>query len=464
MQAIRLAAVYATVFGMEMSWLYAALLLANRSVNDQLSSFGLLSILPISFAVFKALRRFIKFSKLADLIGWLVIWPLATLSAIKTQLFAQTSFKDTAWLSSIPQALSHIFTNLEPALLLIICSALLWWLGRHLAVIKLDFSATISQFQFGLIMLILIYLIAYGLKAETQTALPVTLIFFTCGLTGISISHDQASKGWFSSLKQWHWSAMLLASVGVILLGGLLVSIIFSPDLIQLIIKGIKWLWDVADHIMRWLASLIPPSNDTMPPLPGTPEVESNPDAEMFHFPPALRISITVIWTVIVGGLILLAIWRVTSQLFDWMRRKGGSGGGESEKLRVNFWQDWLNWLKHLFSSIFRIKLGGTKMRKTENHSEATAVRQIYRQWLLRMASAGYPRRKEQTPLEYQSVVEAIVGLPKEAVNEITNIYIQSRYGAAIPSVQELENVKEQWSLLKKADLKRGKKDKNTRE
>ncbi len=464
MPAIRLIAVYIAVFGMEMSCLYAVLLLANLSVNNQLSVVGLLVILLFSFAVFKALRHWIRFARLADLIGWLIIWPLATLSALKIQLFGQTPIGDRVWLSSIPESLSKIFTSFEPALLLIICSALLWWLGRRLAVQKFDFSATVSEFQFGLIVLILIYFIAYGVKAETQTALPVTLIFFACGLTGISISHDQASRGWFTSLKQWHWSVMLLASVGIILLAGLLVSILISPDLIQLIIRGIKWLWGVVDQIMRWLASLIPPSNDTMPPLPGPPQVEPNPDTEMFHFPPALRLSVTIIWTMMVGGLILLAIWRITSQLFDWMRRKGGGGSGESEALKMSFWQDWLNWLKHLFSSLFRIKLGGKEMRKTENNSEATAVRQIYRQWLGRMASAGYPRRKEQTPLEYQSGIDNISSLPKEAVNEITGKYMQVRYGAADPSVREIEKMKEQWSLLKKADLKHGKKDKNTRE
>jgi hypothetical protein len=165
-----------------------------------------------------------------------------------------------------------------------------------------------------------------------------------------------------------------------------------------------------------------------------------------------------------VGGIILLAIWRISSQIFDWMRRRAGGSGGESEALKMSFWQNWLNWLKHLFSGILRIKRKGTDIRKAEVTSEATAVRQIYRQWLVRMASAGYPRRKEQTPLEYQSGVDNISSLPKEAVNEITGKYMQVRYGATDPSVREIEKMKEQWSLLKKADLKHGKKDKNTRE
>ncbi len=464
MQAIRIIVIYIAVFGMEMSCLYAVLLLANQSVNNQLSVVGLLAILLFSFTVFKVLRHWIRFARLADLISWLIIWPLGTLSALKIQLFWQTPINDLVWLSSIPEALSKILINFEPALLLIICSAILWWLGRRLAVQKLNFSATVSEFQFGLIILILIYFIAYGINAATPTALPVTLIFFTCGLTGISISHDQASRGWFTSLKQWHWSVMLLASVGIILLAGLLISILISPELIQIIIKGLKWLWEVIETILRWIASLIPPSTETMPPLPGMPGMEPPPETEVFHLPEGLKSGFTIVWSVMVGGIILLAIWRISSQIFDWMRRRAGSSGGESESLKMSFWQDWLKWLKHLFSGILRTKRKVTDIRKEEVTSEAAAIRQIYRQWLVRMASAGYPRRKEQTPLEYQAGIDYISSLPKEPVNEITRKYMQVRYGAADPSVREIERMKEQWSLLKNADLKHGNKSKNTRE
>jgi hypothetical protein len=454
--SIRTIAIYLAVFGMELCCLFAVLKVANQSVNNQLSIAGLLVILVLSFAIFKILHRLIKFSRLVTMMGWILLWPLVTLGTIKIMLFGQTPLRDSIWLSSVPLAFSKILTSFEPALLLIICTALLWWLGQRLAVKKWGFPATVSEFQFGLIVLVLIYFIAYILESEMRTALPVTLLFFTCGLAGISISHDQTSRGWFNSPGQWHWSVILLVSVGLILLAGMIVSLLVSPEMIHLIIRGLKWLWDVFEKFMQWLASLFPSSThvEEMPPIPGMPGGEIPPESHPFHFPEWLVSGFKIFWSVMIISLSMLAIWRITSQIFAWMRGKAGGSGGESESLRVAFWQDWLNWLKRLYSSILRIKWSRTALPKSAITGEAASVRQIYAQWLKRMASSGYPRRKEQTPLEYQHGVKDILDSQKEALEAITGQYIQVRYGAATPSDIEIEKMKEQWSVLKKADLK----------
>jgi hypothetical protein len=259
---------------------------------------------------------------------------------------------------------------------------------------------------------------------------------------------------------------MLLVSVGLILLAGLAVSILISPDLIQLILQGLKWLWETFEKFMQWLASLFPPSVQQDEPVPGMemPGGAIPEETHKFHFPEWFAPTMKMVWTVMILSLVLLAIWRITSQIFAWMRRKAGDTGGESESLKVSFWQDCLNWWKRMFSGMLRIIRRGAALPQTGITSEASSVRQIYSQWLRRMASAGYPRRKEQTPLEYQSGVEDLFSRQKEAVNAITSEYMQVRYGGAAPSVQEIESMKEQWSILKKADLKRRAPDKNKRE
>jgi hypothetical protein len=465
MPSIRLVVIYLTLFGIEMSCLYAVTHLANQAVNNRLSPAGVLVILIISFAVFKILRRLVKRSWLTNLLGWLIAWPVVTLGAIKIQLNSLIALGDMTWLSSVPQALSRIFSSFEPVLLLIICSALLWWLGRRLAMKTPNFQSTVSEFQFGLMILVLVYLLTYGLKLETGSAVPVTLIFFTCGLAGISVSHDQIGRGWFNSLRQWHWSAMLLVSIGLILLAGLVISIIVSPDFMQLIIKGLKWVWETIMDFLMWIANLFPHSNQTgeLPP-PAMPQMEMQPDTEIFHFPVWLKSGLKGVWAAMMIGIVLLAIWRITSQIINWMRRKAGGGGGEYESLKGNIWRDWLNWLKRFFSAILRIRRRGKTIQKQAVNSEAATIRQIYLQWLHRMRSAGYPRHTAQTPLEFQAGVEDLFRGQEEAVDQITHEYIEVRYGAATPSIQDIERIREQWIILKKADLKRKATDKNTRE
>jgi hypothetical protein len=463
--SIRTIAIYLAVIGMELCCLFAVLQVANQTVNNRLAPAGLLTILILSFVVFKILCHLIQFKRLATMLGWIIFWPLVTLCTIKFQLFWQTPVRDTVWLKSIPLAFSKILTSFEPALLIIICTVLLWWLGERLAAKKLDFPATISEFQFGLIVLVLIYSLAYVLEPDIHTALPATLIFFFCGLVGISISHDTV-HGWFNTPGQWHWSVMLIFSIGLILLAGLVVSIIISPEFIQILIQALKWLWVTFEKFMQWLASLFPSSSLTEQSIPGM-EIPGGVIPEKtheFHIPDWLISGFKIGWSIMIVSLILLAIWRISSQILAWMRRITGSSSGETESLKVNFWLDWINWLKRLFSSLFRNKLRDEYFNNQDITSEASAIRRIYAQWLRRMASAGYPRRKEQTPLEYQAGAEGLLVGQKEAVRAITCEYIQVRYGGSTPSLQEIEGMKNQWSILRKTNLKRRARDKKNRE
>jgi hypothetical protein len=217
---------------------------------------------------------------------------------------------------------------------------------------------------------------------------------------------------------------------------------------------------------MQWLASILPQPDrsDQMVPSPDLPGGDIHEETFKFHFPPWLGEVLKTIWLVLVIGLFVLAIWRISSQIFEWMRRRVAGSGGESESLKVDFWADWLNWYKNLFNRIFRFRRGGGPSQKEEVSSEKTFVRQIYVQWLRHMASAGFARQKAQTPLEYQNGVEELLRPQKEAVVSLTDEYMRVRYGAAAPSVQDLENVQAHWAKLKKTDLKQRKRNKNKRE
>ncbi len=186
---------------MEISWLYALLNAANKSVADRLSIPLLLVILLVSFGISKALQR-LHWPKLAlTSLSWL-IWVIVMLLMIKVQLFPGTDFRDTVWLASIPHAFSQIFTSFEPALLILLSSVVLWWFGRRLAYSKADFSATLTEFQFGLGILIIVFFTAYELNLDQSSSLPVAMTFFSLALIGISISHAQENNSWLNSWRQ----------------------------------------------------------------------------------------------------------------------------------------------------------------------------------------------------------------------------------------------------------------------
>jgi hypothetical protein len=445
--------VYITLLAMEISWLYALLNAANKSVAGVLSIPLLLVCFLISLGVSRGLR-FLHWPKpvLTTLI-WL-IWPIAMLLMVKIQLYPETDLRDTIWLASIPQAFSRIFSHFEPALLVFLSTAVLWWLGRRLAYIKIGFSSAVMEFQFGMIVLAIVFFVAYEFKLDQSSSLAVTMTFFFLGLIGISISHTGDNPGWLSSWRQGHFPGMLLLSIIIILLSGLLISIIVTPDFLQLIINAFKWIWGMIERVLDFFASLFPQgSQGELPPQPTMTGGEDQYEP-IFRLPEWLVSGGRIIWLTIFLAMILVALWRIADQIFSMMRRRSANTGGEVESLKGAFWSDFVNWLKRLVSRIFNIRFG-LKNKDKSSHipPEIASVRQLYSQLLRWAAEGGYQRQRTQTPNEYQVVLNQAISQNQEELDFITREYNNARYGDVLPTEQRLDQLKQKWHNLKNTIL-----------
>lgn len=454
MPKIRYYVIFLTILGMEISWLYALLNASNKSVADRISIPLLMVILLVSFGISKTLR-YLHWPKPAlTSLSWLV-WAIVMLLMVKIQLFPQTSFGDTAWLMAIPLAFSHIFVSFEPALLIFLSSIALWWFGRRLAYTRADFSATLTEFQFGLGILVIVFFTAYELNLDQSSSIPVAMSFFSLGLIGVSISHAEENNSWLNSWRQAHWPGMLLVSIGIILLLGLLVSAIVTPDFLKLILKGLAWIWGMIEKFIAFLASLFPQQTQEVGPLPAIPATPSAGQGGTIQFPEWLMPGMRLAWIILAAGLGLLTIWSISSQIFSWMRRRAGNSGGETESLKGAFRLDFINWLKRILSRIFGIKFGLPARNRSLNVPPETAsVRQLYRQFLRWAADGGYPRQKSQTPNEFQSTLDNVLPENQGDLDIITRGYINARYGPALPTESELSQLKQKWYTLRKKDIK----------
>jgi hypothetical protein len=450
--------IFISILGMEVSWLYALLNAANKSVSDRLSIPILLVTLLISFGISWALRL-LRWPKAASTaLSWLV-WPLLMLGMVKIQLFPDVGLGDTVWLASIPQAFSHILINFEAALLVLLSTAALWWLGRRLAYLKASFSSAVTEFQFGLILLVIVFFTLYELKLDQSGSLPTAIVFFFLALTGISLSHAQDNNTWLNSWRQGHWSGMLLVSIVTILLLGFIISLIVTPDLIQLGLRALGWLWEQLVRVLDFFASLLPePSPDTLPPMPGASGDPSTSDTTGFTLPEWLRSGGQLAWAIVFGCLMLFTLWRIAAQIFGWARRHADTGG-EIESLRGTFWQDWLYWIKRIISWVFGIKFKSPNRAKIKNiPPELASVRQLYRQLLRWGSENGHPRQRSQTPNEYRSGLAETLVEGQEELEYITEKYNRARYGSGLPTEDELNQLKQKWHNLKKMGWRRIKK------
>jgi len=442
---------------MEGCWLYVFMSLLNSRVAEgRLSVWGLLLVLPLAFAINSLLFR-LRWPALArHAVSWLS-WAAAVPVLVKIQLFNSLDWLDVAWLLALPEALGQILYTFRPELLILIGSAIIWWLGRRLAIHQIDFAASVGELQFGLAILALTFLLRSWLDVDLAHQVPVSVTFFLFALLGVSVAHTYEGAGWLSGTDRGQWSGLLIVSIGLVVLLGALLVVAVSPEMIAAVLSVIKRIWEFILKVIMFLVSLIPePEPAELPPGLQMPEMGAPEDSGWLVMPESLRNILRLGWNILVLGSILFALGRLLTQMFDWLRRRlASTAGAEVEPLRGAFRFDLLRLLRGILSKLFGFRLSlRPRQRSGSIVPEVASVRQIYRQLLEWGAAGGHPRQVSQTPDEYSSVLSRLLPEAGLALDSITRHYVSSRYGLLAPAGAELEQLRQRWCELKQNRIK----------
>ncbi|MFH1651841.1 MAG: DUF4129 domain-containing protein [Chloroflexota bacterium] len=457
----RLITLYLTAFGMEGCWLYAVLdLLNKKAVDGVLALPGLLLVYPLSFGFHLLLwRRLRAYRSIASGLAWVAV----LLLTVKFQVFPGAGWMDARWLLAVPRGIGGMIYGFSPALVILLSTGVLWWLGGWLAEKRLSFSFFLGKFQFGLVMLLIAYLLAPPLGIALGSPVPVVLLFFLMALPGISVAHALEGTSWLSGLYRGHWSGLLLLSVGLVLALGVLISAILTPELLQIFWTVVKWgwglVWDLITRLLDYLASLMPASEPgSLPEMPAMPAGEPEEEQILISFPPWLRSLLRTGWAVIMVGSLLFALWRIASDIIERLRRRLAlMSGAEFVPMPGAFRADLRALLRRLFGwlggagRIFRRRRGAVLP------PEVISVRQVYRQLLRWAAVAGLPRQSDQTPHEYGAVLAAALPDAVGDLDFITQQYVRARYGAHLPHEEDLRQLGQRWQRVKGNRFRRGK-------
>jgi hypothetical protein len=449
---------YGTSTVIETCWLYVILKVLNEHVaHSQLSLFGVLLFYPIALGFNKMIQLLELTKSFRMILTWL-LWAILLLVSIKIQLYSSLPWTDPAWLTSLPLAIPQLIYVFRAEVLLFGGSAITWWLGYRLSTGTVNFESLLARFQFGLVILIATFFTISFLQIDVLNAIPVVLIFFFASLAGISIAHAQENKSWLADRNRLQWSWILLASIGVIFLAGFIISALVSHDLLQLVINAIKWLGKLIMTVLAFLASLLPkPEPGTMLPpmgeMPGMPPEEKN---LILNLPEALRNWLNLAMGVIWGGLVLVALWQISSRLFNWLRGRFNVPDAEVEPMRGAFKADLVALLKHIYRMLSGLKFLSWLTGKSNMLSpEVLSVYQIYRHLLHWGAKSGYPRKHFQTPNEYLAILTDLLPDARQDLVLITHQYVSIRYGGRLPETQELQDIRQSWDRVKQNRAKR---------
>lgn len=452
---------YAAIIGMEGCWLYVLLVLLNSRVADgRLSIPGFLLLFPATFIINALLLR-LKWPKIwLWSVSWL-LWAIAMLLIVKIQLAGDLSWSDTEWLLSVPRSITSVIHSFNPELLVLLITAAMWWLGRRLTRVNVTFNTLVSEFQFGLVMLVLISLIATSLETGMISPLPVALTFFLFALIGISVAHALEGNSWLSGLYQGQWSGLLLVSIGIVLILGLIISLLATPELLQGLWTAIKWvgevIWKFIVAIIGFFVGLFPASEPAeLSPMPSMPTVEAD-EGFSLTMPAWLSSGLRLGWFILMAGLLLFALWRISSNIFRWLRRRlAGMAGAELEPLPGAFKADIKNLLRRILLKILGLRrLFRIRGRSTLVNEEIATVLQIYHQFLRWAASGGYPRKASQTPYEYCYALSDILPDARHDLDLVTQQYVKARYGAWLSTTDELDELSRTFHRVKKIRLRK---------
>jgi hypothetical protein len=450
----------ATVAGMEICWLGAGFNLFSQKVaGGSLSLILLMGFYPLGFVLHRAVRRLAWNRALA---AGCLGWAAAVLLFGKSQFFGGMGWADAEWLRAFGAGMAQVFYSLTPEALAVIGSAVLWGFGWRLASAKIHFSTLVTEFQFGLALLLIFFLMDSIWGTNSASLIPLTLAFFLAALSGIAISHALERESWLAGPARNGWLGFLFFSVALILGAGWLIGRVINPPLVELLISFLarlgQWFLEILREFFLFLANLFPlPKAADLPSPTPLPQMKGPSEFPFQIFSDRVREVIRFFWAMIWGFLVLLALWRVSSQFLDWFRRKwGGAQGIEVEPMQGAFREDLLNFLRRVFLGL-GFKWFFRKRKKTERLlPEAELVRKMYRQLLAWAASRGHARNLAQTPYEYLQGL--IAWLPETGgdFTFITERYVRTRYSQTVPTVKEVEELRQRWERVRQTRIKKG--------
>ena len=207
-----------------------------------------------------------------------------------------------------------------------------------------------------------------------------------------------------------------------------------------------------------FLASLLPEQGGEVvlpPPMPA-PDMETSESFRLFRMSEEMRSILTIILAIIWSGIVIMAIWRVSSQIYNWLKRRSGDMEGmEVEHLKGAFWADLLMLLNRFGTAVKRLLRRFLMRERPVELPGAIMIRNTYRQLIRWAASRGYPRASDQTPYEYLGILAAVLPDAYDDLNLITRHYVQVRYSTAIPTTEDRDAVNRSWHRVRRQKMKR---------
>ena len=407
----------------------------------------MLLVILVSTAVTRYALRRTRYQRRRIVLGGLLAIVIVT--ALTYQLFPPAAFL---------RNLLDWQNSMAPELVVGMVTAALWWrgilLGRSQSLIDENLERTFLNGVLALSFLILVN--QFSRRIAPLDMLAAVLIFFATALSTLTVVNIELSRqqqpeagSWFK--RQRHWFVTILSVIGTILLGGLFITSLLSPDMLRqffsLIGPALSWLGGVLAEALRplfsfffWLISPLVPIlqfflrillEGIMAVLRVVHQIglqinlaRAEQDIQSFlDSPEFVTFSRGAAVALLVILFVLLAIWAIYRS--GLLSRRNFEETRESIASRELL----LDQLKHLLNRLRRkheaaqglyLPLSGDDPRQ--------AVRKVYQAFLEWARVRSRARAPYQTPSTYAQRISGLSEAQRQPVSELTALYLRARY------------------------------------
>lgn len=364
-------------------------------------------------------------------------------------------------LNPLAALISGSLSTVVTLVLTLVFLMVLWWRGATIAHDDLTLDSIRAAFQFGLVIVIIAVLIDALTPAEIINGYLI-IAFFAIGLGGLSLSRFSADFG-ESQVMSRDWLLPIAASVGIVLLLALLISVIGMgglDDVTRTVLKfiGFIGLWILKPILLAlgFVAAALVALGNWVAGMFGGGDLSSLEIAQdqirEFHEsledvegggPPILLLNVLKFIAFSLGA--ALMGW-ILFRLFQFRRLFRDQGEVEESRESLFSWeranQDLVAMMSDWWNSLVKSSgRGGADYREPQN------PRELYHSFLLLAGEIGYPRLECQTPTEHQRTVNTV--LPMQPVARIVDRFQASHYGHGALEGREMDLLLRDWLAIR---------------
>ncbi len=408
---------------------------------------------------------------------------LAIIALVLWWQFYHTQYRlwDVRWAGALSLELVHWDNAVPPPLITLLAVAYLWLRGMLDGRRPLLHDDIWGAFTTGFIALVLFIVAATTERDRPPAGIDrLVLLFFVAGMAALALSSLEAARGPGQPAQMQvklnrYWLISILFVIAGLLGLGLALSALIAPEdvaraldwmgvilnmlgrllytllsiltyllflilypLVLALVSLAQWLWAL-------LGAVLPLSPPQMPELEHMLERMSK---GAMTVPEELR------WVGLIGLLLLIGLaFALALQRFQIGVEEGIEETREvifsSNLLRDQLSALWRRWLRRLHGLIPVISNPFLSL-EDEIHTRR-AIRAIYQALLAAARGRGWPRRRSQTPIEYRHELGDELTDARDALETITDGYMQARYAWTSPSMAQVERVRRAWEQIQTA-------------